>query len=261
MRPLQLEMLYPEIANLFGDTQNLRYLALCLPEAELVRSSLNEEPAFLRRRPDLIYLGPMTENGQRLALERLLSHRERIAELIADGTVFLCTGNALELFGERIVNPVQDYELEGLGLFSLRSELALFDRLNSKVLGRFDTGASDSEPITLVGFKSQFSQVYGDNTDGFFLRCTRGVGLNRSSALEGVRRNNFFGTSLLGPMLILNPPFVRYLIELLLPTGEAPRHLAFEQVAQQAYEERLREFEDPRTSGFASPSSAGAARG
>ncbi|MDR1422277.1 MAG: hypothetical protein LBI64_05365, partial [Coriobacteriales bacterium] len=136
-RPLRFEMLYPEVANLFGDTQNLRYLTLCLPEAELIRTSLNDEPLFGREIPDLIYLGPMSEESQRVVVKRLIRWRERIAELIANGTVFLFTGNALEVLGQSITNPEQGYELEGLGILELHSEIELFNRFNGKVLGEF----------------------------------------------------------------------------------------------------------------------------
>ncbi|MDR1422561.1 MAG: hypothetical protein LBI64_06840, partial [Coriobacteriales bacterium] len=102
--------------------------------------------------------------------------------------------------------------------------------------------------LNIVGFKSQFSQVYGDNSTNFFCRCRRGAGLNRTSHLEGIRRQNLFATSLLGPLLILNPLFTKYLISLLAP-DEEPK-LAFENEIMRAYEERLKEFENPKTSGF-----------
>jgi CobQ-like glutamine amidotransferase family enzyme len=252
MKQLRFEMLYPQVANLFGDTQNLRYLKLCLPQAQLVRTSLNDEPLFVSETPDLIYLGPMSEDSQRLVIERLLPYQQRIEELILNGTIFLFTGNALEVLGERIVNAEQDYQIEGLKILPVHTEIELFARFNAKVLGEFlpetlendlDHGAS-----RIVGFKSQFSQVYGDNSACFFCRCQRGAGLNRASNLEGVRNHNFFGTSLLGPLLILNPLFTSYLISLLVPDSKP--ELAFETEIMAAYQERLKDFENPQTSGF-----------
>ena len=54
-----IEYLYPEIANLFGDSANFKYLKQSLPEAEFVETALNDTPAFATRHVDLIYMGPM----------------------------------------------------------------------------------------------------------------------------------------------------------------------------------------------------------
>jgi hypothetical protein len=50
-------------------------------------------------------------------------------------------------------------------------------------------------------------------------------------------------TYVLGPLLILNPPFAKYLLELL---GAGGRPLVFEEAAMEAYRLRLEEFRDPK---------------
>ena len=99
---MRIEVLFPERCNLYGDLSNVEYLKRCLPQAEFVETSLQEEPRFAKEPVDLVYLGPMTERTQELVLERLRPHRERLEELIQQGTPFLFTGNALELLGESI---------------------------------------------------------------------------------------------------------------------------------------------------------------
>ena len=78
----------------------------------------------------------------------------------------------------------------------------------------------------------------------------RGVGIDgkkqNSDMGEGVRINNFMATYLLGPLLILNPPFAKYLLSLLGETGKLP----YEDVAMEVYETRLSEFKDPNRGFF-----------
>lgn len=99
-----VETLFPEIANLYGDHANIRYLKLCMPEAEYVEDSLSGEPYFAAHKPDMIYMGPMTERGQELIIEKLQPYRARIEELIGEGVLFLITGNAMEVFWDAIEN-------------------------------------------------------------------------------------------------------------------------------------------------------------
>jgi CobQ-like glutamine amidotransferase family enzyme len=46
----------------------------------------------------------MTENAQNLVIEALMPYKDILAERIEGGTVFLATGNALEIFGQFIQN-------------------------------------------------------------------------------------------------------------------------------------------------------------
>ena len=101
---MKIEILFPEFCNLYGDLANMDYLRRCLPQAEFVETSLQEEPpCWPGKKVDMVYLGPMTERLQEAVLEKLRPLRARIWELIDQDTLFLCTGNALELFGQYIV--------------------------------------------------------------------------------------------------------------------------------------------------------------
>ena len=238
---LTIEMLYPEIANLHGDRFNVTYLAQCRPDARVVKTRLTDTPAFVGGAVDLVYLGPMTEKGQLKAIERLAPHRARLEELIDGGTVMLFTHNALEVLGSRIRNDEMDYDVAGVGIFDIESTLAMFGRYNGKVMGTVAEAGSE-HPI--VGYKSQFSMVTGGANESGFLTADRGIGRNRSTAVEGIRRNNFIGTSLLGPILVMNPHFTRGLLSLIDPHSE-PK-LAHEQFAVTAYDARLADFRDSR---------------
>ncbi|MBQ7896102.1 MAG: hypothetical protein IJ364_06055 [Oscillospiraceae bacterium] len=232
-----IEILFSKYCNLFGDSKNIEYIKLSLPEAEYKMTEITDEkPYFAEHDVDMIYLGGMTEKGQKRVLDWLRPYKARIEELIAQNVVFLITGNAFEVFAKSIYNKTSKETIEGLGVFDLKTEIDLFDRFHSKCTGML-------EDIQIVGFRSQFSRVYGDNSKEYFLQCDRGFGINKDTVFEGVRRNNFMGTHLLGPILVLNPLFMEYIMKLL---GVNAPKAAFREEAMAAYEQRLSEFNDEK---------------
>ena len=229
-----IEVLFPEVCSLYGDGQNATYLQATLPEATLIRTALTDTPYFVDNTPDMIYIGSMSETIQRRVLDKLMPLKGRLEALIDAGTPILATGNAAELFTKKIEYITENICTEGLGIFDLTVKTDLFDRFNGKTLAEF-------ENMQLTGFRSQFSMIYGDNRECYFARCSRGIGINRQSTLEGMRRNNLICTQILGPILPLNPLFCEYFIGL---TGTEVT-AAFREAAMDAYEQRCKEFNDP----------------
>ena len=127
---MKIETLFPEFCNLFGDISNIKYLKKCLPNAEFIDSSIDQEPAFVKEDVNLIYLGPMTERTQEKVINKLQPYKERIIELINKGTVFLFTGNALEVLGKYIENE-DGSKIEGLGIFDVYAKRDMMHRHNS----------------------------------------------------------------------------------------------------------------------------------
>ena len=154
-----------------------------------------------------------------------------IEELKKKNVVFLVTGNAVELFGKYIENE-DGSRIEALSIFDIYAKRDMMHRHNSIFLGKY-------EDIEIVGFKSQFTMTYGDNENNYFVEAEKGIGLNKESKLEGIKQNNFIGTYLIGPILILNPLFTKKLIQML---GVEKPTIAFEKETMEAYEQRLEEF-------------------
>lgn len=232
-----IEILFQEVCGLYGDSQNPTYLQATLPDAEFIYTSLTDVPYFAEKTPDLIYIGCMSESTQRRIIDKLMPLRERIIELVDAGTPILATGNAGEIFAKKIDYITEKQCVDGLGLFDLTVKTDLFKRYNGMVLGQLDD-------MKIVGFRSQFSFLYGDNRNCHFLKCIRGEGIHPGSTLEGMRKNNLICTQLLGPILPLNPLFCEYLIGLCGVTASA----AFRDAAMDAYTQRLKEFSDPKVS-------------
>ena len=229
-----VEILFSEVCSLYGDSQNITYLQQSLNDAQFIFTPITEEPYFVNHTPDMLYIGSMSESVQRRVLEKLIPYKERLFELIERNIPILATGNAGEIFCKHINYVTEKCSTDGLGLFNLTVKTDLFDRYNGKVLGQF-------ENIQIVGFRSQFSFLYGDNSKNYFVKCHRGDGINRESKLEGMRMNNLICTQLIGPILPLNPLFCEYFIGLTGVTANA----AHRDAAMTAYEQRLKEFNDP----------------
>ncbi len=235
MSEIKIEVLYSEYANLFGDLMNIHYLGKCIPQARIIYTGLNDIPAFTKETVSMIYMGPMTEHQQELVIQALLPYKEQIQNCIANNTVFLLTGNAMETFEAYIENE-NGSRIMGLNLCPTYAKRDMFHRYNSLILGEY-------QGITLVGFKAQFSHSYGDNYHCYFYKVLRGDGLYPGSQLEGLHKNNFFGTYTVGPFLVENPLFTKHLIKLM---GISNPVLAFESSIMEAYRKRLEEFQNPK---------------
>lgn len=232
---MRIEVLFPEVCNLYGDIQNMKYLKQCLPQVEFIETALDEKPTFVSKAVDLIYLGSMKEKTQEKVIQKLLPYKERIRELIENNTAFLFTGNALEVLGKYIENE-DGSKIYGIGIFDIYAKRDMLHRYNGLVLGTTNN-------MEIIGFKSTFSFSYGNNEEQYFLNVIKGIGLNKESKLEGIRKNNFIGTYLIGPILVINPLFTKYLMELI---GIENPKLKSEKIIMEAYETKLAEFKSSK---------------
>ncbi|MDD6648179.1 MAG: hypothetical protein PUF60_10305 [Firmicutes bacterium] len=234
---MKIEILFPEICNLYGELENVSYLRKSCDEAEIIETSVNSVPYFVNEEPDLIYMGTMTEKMQLLVIEKLRPYIGRIRELIDRGVHFLITGNALEVFG-RYIEDADGSRTECLGMIDIMTKRDMSTRFNSLYLGNF-------EGMKIVGFKSQFTHSYwcGEADPAGLFDTERGPGLNPQITEEGIRINNFMATYIIGPLLVLNPPLTEYLLR---SCGVSEPEAAFTEAAMDAYETRVKEFSEPK---------------
>ena len=241
----KIELLFPDLCNIYGESYNVEYLSRCNSEINVIKTTHKQEPSFIKEDVDMIYLGCTTEKKQEEIIEILMPHKARIEELIATGTIFLVTGNSIETFGREIKDA--DRLIPALGLFDFTSErYMLTERHNSQYVGSFVPQEENESPITMLGHRSQFSFSYrkpGETfDDGFdcFIDIEIGIGMNKETKKEGIHKNNFFATYSLGPYFILNPLFTKYVLRKL---GLSDT-LAFENEIMEAYEYRLKELRE-----------------
>lgn len=229
---MKIEVLYPEVANLCGDLQNIEYLAKCC-EAEVITTSLKTMPSFVNDDVTLVYMGSTTEKGEELIRDALIPYKEDIKKRIDEGGLFLITGNALEIFGEKIVCD-DGMSIPMLGIYDTYAKRQLMNRYNSLYLGQY-------EDTKIIGFKSQFGHSYGDGTMPLF-ETIRGDGLNPEVKGEGIRINNYMATYVIGPLLIMNPEFNLKLQSMM---GVKNPTLIHKSEIMDLYHTRLAEFSEP----------------
>ena len=229
----KIEILYPEFGGIYGERYNVDYLMRSCPELTLIETAHGQVPAFTKGEADMVYLGCTPEKHQEEIIELLRPYKEDILREIERGTIFLITGNAIEIFGNRIKDG--DRVIDCLSMFDFES-IRYMDKFrhNSQYVGKANLGG---EEITLLGHRSQFSFAYGDFND-YFIDIEIGMGMNKSTKREGIRKNNFYATYSLGPYLILNPLFAKYLLRLM----DLPDALCFEKEIMEAYEYRKNEL-------------------
>lgn len=229
---MKIEILYPEFCNLNGDMGNMKYLKRCLPEAEVIETAIDQEPSFLSQEDiALVYMGTLSERSQEIVIKKLMPYKETVKQKIEAGQLFLFTGNSVEVLGNYIENE-DGSKIEALGIFNVYAKRDMLHRHNSFFLGTY-------EDIEILGFKSQFTMLYGDNSNNYFAKVQMGIGINPETKLEGIHQNNFIATYVIGPLLILNPHFTLKLLKMM---GVDKPKLAFEEEVLKAYEVRLKKF-------------------
>ena len=217
-----IEILFEEICNLYGDQGNVNYLEQNFEN--IIKTSYIEEPYFVKNDVKMVYLGPMSEKNKIKVLNKLKQYKERIKELIDNNVIFLFTGNAFEILGKTIKTNDNNI-IEGLNLLDVETVENEENRYNSLYLGKFND-------IEIVGYKSQSSNSIINENPLF-----ETIREENNSKYEGLRKKNFFGTNLLGPILILNPYFTKYLFKLLNKDS-----ILYEEELVDAYNKRLQEY-------------------
>lgn len=233
---MKIEILYSEICNLYGDYYNHIYLEKNLNDKTIYKTSLYDTPKFINEDIDLIYIGSASETNQLLIIEKLMPYKEKLKEMIENNKVIIATGNSFEIFGKYIYDETLKQEIPCLNIFDYYAKRDMNKRHNSLFLGEFNN-------FSVVGHKSQFSFIYGVNEDNMLFKLNRGTGNNKEQAYEGFKYKNFYGTYVLGPLLVFNPLFTKYIFKIL----NIDKKLIFEEEAMDAYKFRLKEFQDPKT--------------
>ncbi len=232
---MKIEILYPELCCLYGDKGNTLFLQKCLPEAEFIYTQLNDKPAFLSDDVDLCCMYSMSEISQERILDRLLQWKDEIAEKFQKGkTLFLLLGNALELFGQYIQRE-DSSKVAGLGIYNTYTVRHAPNRFNTLIQANF-------EGITLLGYTSRFSDTYGITEQMAMCQVEIGTGSAPNSKLEGICHDRVIATYLLGPLLVANPDFSKWLLTQL---GINDPQLPYTDALYQSYECKRKEFQQP----------------
>jgi CobQ-like glutamine amidotransferase family enzyme len=215
---LRLLALYPDQMNIYADRGNILFLKRRCEwrgiDFEYSSAGLGEE--FDRGAPDLIYIGGGQDRDQRLvAADMLQTKRDAIAGAVDGDAVVLAVCGGYQLLGHSY--QLGDENIPGLALADLETVRDPGPRLIGNVAIEVDLG--DGRQV-VAGFENHGGRTYlGEGAEPLG-RVLSGHGNNGSDGLEGVRRQNLFGTYLHGPLLPKNAWLADRLVQLALARRE-----------------------------------------
>ena len=201
--------LFADLCNLYGDYGNVCALKRMLENkgqnVEVEYQSIDDEIDVSGA--DLVFIGSATERNQKVALEYLQGYKDNIKAALDNGTVILATGNSFEMFGQSITD-CDGTKHEGLSFFSYETvegkERIVTDSLCTTSLCGGD----------IIGFVNKASLTTGATSPLFDVK--QGSGNGKDDSEEGVHYGNFYGTHLIGPVLIRNPQLCEYFADMLI---------------------------------------------
>ncbi|MBQ9460666.1 MAG: glutamine amidotransferase [Clostridia bacterium] len=215
--------LYYDIMNLYGEYANVRAMERMMEKNGIEYSTdrLSFGDKAVLSDYDFIYIGSGTERNRNVVLEDMRKYRDELNDCIAAGKVILMTGNSFEMLGKSI-KGADGNVVEGLDIFDFTTTEQNKTRNTADAI--FSADFLDSE---LVGFINKCSETEGIEEPLFTVKM--GLGNKNDGSSEGIRRGNFFGTHLTGPVLIKNPHFLVYMAKLAAGTEKlSAEHLKYE---------------------------------
>lgn len=236
MKTIKIAHLYYDLMNLYGENGNVRFL-----KKKIEEQNLNVEIHFLTiddeidfKKYDFYYIGTGSEENQRLVLDDILKYKNDIKEAKNNGKFFLITGNALDLFGKKI--KFKDSTIkECLGLFNFEAKEEEF-----RIVGEQYYSCS-LEEHKIIGFQNRTCTM--DAIDNYLFAVIDGCGFNPNIKKEGIHSNNFYGTCLLGPILVRNPYFCDFIIKEFCKNSQIDyKEIDNNDVSYKAYFEYLKNF-------------------
>ena len=190
--------LYYDLMNLYGEIGNIKALKYSLENAGVKvvidKLSINDNIDFSKY--DILYIGSGTENNERVVLNDIKKYKNELKKYIEDNKFVIATGNSIELFGKTIFNKK---EYKALNIFDYSSKL-----IDKRIVGDIIIPMKNVNK-DIIGFQNRGSIIENNNYPLFDNDYTLGINYK-----------NFYGTYILGPILIRNPELNKYLINKLL---------------------------------------------
>jgi len=234
-KQLKILHLYHDLMNLYGDWANAavmeRELAARGCDVVLEKKSGGDDVDFDTY--DFIYIGCGTERSQVACMRDLARFKDALIGSIEAEIPVLATGNSHELFGQALTDAAGSRH-KLLGLLGFETV-----QLNARVTGDcvFRTSFLQNK---LIGFINRAGgEQKGDIERPFYVEPGEGAGFAAFS--EGIRYKNLLGTYMTGPILVRNPPLLKFFADIVAgDTARADNRVdAFFSFQEKAYETAL----------------------
>ena len=232
MKSVNILHLYYDLMNLYGEYGNIIALRDAFKlqgiEVNIDKKSIGDTIDFMKY--DIVYIGEGSEYNQELVRQDLLKYKAELNAYIESYKILIATGNSYELFGDKIDKK------EALGIFHFKS---FYKSITTDVGDRIvneEIMDTDFLGSPVVGFVNRNS--VNDIKDGYLFKVRKGYGNDIKDKFEGIHYKNFYGTYLLGPLLIKNP----YLLDYILSNFLGDKYKELDTPDKQAYEEYLKTY-------------------
>lgn len=203
--------LYYDIMNLYGEYGNVCLLEKALKErgynVNITKKTVTDSDIDFTEF-DFIYCGAGTESSRNFCMEHLRAFSDNMETAFKADKVMLFTGNSYEMLGKTLTT-MDGQVKDGIGIFDFEVVEA-----NKRITGDV-TFTTEFIQSTMVGFINKCSKVCGIKTPFFTLKLKPET---IESVAEGIREKNFFGTQIIGPVLVKNRELCSYLAELIIKT-------------------------------------------
>ena len=232
MKEIKILHLFPKLLSLYGEYGNVAVLRRALADAGwTVTVDRYETGALDLDGYAFIYIGAVTEDNLLEAVKRLMIYKDAVRSSVEKGQLWRATGNAMTLFGRSVTRC--ETVTEALGCFPYITTIHDSKRYLGDVLTAEGFGGE------FVGFINTSSVYEGITAPLLQLRLGGKLGNTKRDGADGIQEKNFYGTELIGPVLVKNPHFLQYICREL--TGEEIT-LPADSNAQKAYDVALAEL-------------------
>ena len=190
---INIAHLFPDILNLYGENGNIKALKYALEQngitVNITNVTLEDNLELLKY--DFVYIGSGRKKNLDQARNKLLEYKNDFLNYIKKEKIMLVTGNALSIF-----DFLNLYEIEYTDF-----KVADVNATTSLCKG------------TIKAFQN--TEYLIKSTTNLIFNLETGFG-NNNTMLEGYQKNNFYVTSLIGPLLARNDNLTKYFTKILI---------------------------------------------
>ena len=234
METIKIAHLYYDLMNLYGENGNIRVLSKHLENqnVKVIIQNLTIDDNIDFDKYDIFYIGCGSEESFCLALQDLKKYKKSIEKAINNNKFIIATGNALDLFGKYYIK-LNGTEIKCLDILNYDSSQTDF-RIVGEQIFKFS-----SLKDNLIGFQNRDSVLRNINESHLF-EVVNGTGYLPKSNYEGISKNHFYGTYLLGPILARNPHFTEYLVKEIIKSKDLTYKKVSDKFETKAYQEYIK---------------------
>ncbi len=188
---INIGYLYYDLLNLYGEIGNIKIIKYQL-EKQNIKVNIDKvtlEDNININKYDLIYLGSGTEKNIETVYQNIKQYKDDLKNYIKDNKFILVTGNAIDLLTKDHLN-LYDIDIKD-------KEKRYVEELNI---------TNNYIKDNIIGLTNRYG----------YIKNTK----NPLYEDKGIKDNNLYATSLIGPIMVKNPLFLEYFLKELIKSKD-----------------------------------------